>query len=337
MKPKGNTAFLASLFVSVLLAGVFGYEANQYRHSLNDSTELPPEFYSASLQEVEAYLHRRVADATARASHIAALEAAINRQDSERIAALQEGLINEFEETAESARELTVERATQDARHVDKLLQKFDEEKLILMRYIGISLGSLALALTLIAWRVSRRVKGIGFKIIFAAISGFLAWFYFLQSSNISAGFPPPLDWLSVYGLPGMFFAAGVLFPYRVQATFSWLRALGLIVVGSISFRSAIAVAIHFGRPLPVPAIDIDPRAYILASLVGAAIVLTGARFIVPLKRVLELALAGVVAAIVGGLVFEPTEDWPFISFMFWHSLMAVAIHVSENWQWRTG
>jgi len=336
MKLKANTAFLASLLVSVLLAGVFGYEANQFRQSLNDSTELPPEFDNATLQEVEAYLHRRIADATARASYIAALEAAIDRQDSERITELQEGLIREFGETAESVRELTIERASQDARLVDQLLQKFNEKKLILYRYIGVSLGSLALALTLIAWRVSPSIKGIGFKIVLAATSGLFAWFYFEHSGFFDAGFPPPFDWLSIYGLPGMLFAAGVLFPYRVQATFLWLRTLGLILVASISFRSAIAVAIHFSHPTGV-GLEIDMRAYFLASIVGAAIVLTGARIMIPLKHVLELAFAGVVAAIVGGLVFEPTEDWPFIAFMFWHGLMAVAIHVSENWQWRAG
>ena len=136
--------------------------------------------------------------------------------------------------------------------------------------------------------------------------------------------------------MPGMFFAAGVLFPCLVQTTFVWLRVLGLIVVAAISFRVAIGVAVHLGRPFPVPWIEIDTRAYVFASIVGAAIVLTSARVIVPLKSKLELAFAGGIAAIVGGLLFEPTEDWPFLAFIIWHSFMAVAIHLSENRQWRT-
>jgi len=336
MKRNANTAFLAALLVSVLLAGVFGYEANQYRQSLVESAELPSEFDSATLQEVEAYLRHREADAMNRASAIEALEAAIGRQDSEKIAEIQEQLIREFEETAESARELTLEQVTQDAVRAEHLLQMFNEKYLFLSRYIGVSLGSLALALTLIAWRVSRSVKGISFKIVLAAMSGLLAWFYFLRFSDISVGFPPLLDWLSIYGLPGMFFAAGVLFSNLVHGSLVWLRALGLIVVASISFRSALAVAIHFSRPIGVGA-EIDTRAYVMASIVGAAIVLAGARVMIPLRRVLQLASAGVVAAIVGGLVFELTEDWLFLAFMFWHIFMAVAIHVSQNWQWRTG
>ena len=337
MKRNANTAFLAALLVSVLLAGVSGYVANQYRQSLTDSTELPSEFDSATLQEVEAYLRHREAVASVRASYIAALEAAIERQDSERIAEIQEQLISEFGETAESARKLTPELAAQDAARAEQLLQTFNEKNLILSRCIGVSLAILTLALMLVAWKVSRRVKGIVSKIVFATISGFLAWFYFQQFFYFSAGFSPPLYWISVCGLSGMFFAAGVLFPYLVQAPFVWLRALGLFFASAISFRSAIAVAIHFGRPLPVPGIEIDARAYLLASIVGAAIVLISARVIIPLKRKLELAFTGVVAAIVGGLVFEPTEDWPFIAFMLWHVVMAVAIHVSENWPWRTG
>ena len=334
MKLKANTAFLVALLVSILLAGVFGYEANQFRQSLNDAIELPSEFDSTS-QGVEAYLHRRVADASARASYMAALEAAIDRQDSERIAELQERLISEFGETAESTRELTLKRATQDLEHAEQLLRTFNEKNLILSRYTGVSLGSLAVALTLIAWWVSRSIKGFGFKIVLAAISGFLAWFYFAQFFNISAGFSPPLYWLSVYGLPGMLFVAGVLFPYLTQAPFVWLRGLGLIVLGAISFWSAVQVALKLATWEIGP--DFGLLSYGSASLVGAAIVLIGARIIVPLKRVLELALAGVVAAVVGGLVFEPTEDWPFIAFMIWHSLMAASILVSENWQWRTG
>jgi len=336
MMRNANTAFLASLLVSVLLAGVFGYETNQYRQSLFDTTELPSEFDNATLQEAQAYLQGQFADAVNRASAIAALEAAIERQDSERIAEIQEQLISEFGEKAESARESTLEQVTVDARRAEHLLQTFNEERLILSQYIGISLGSLALALALVAWRVSRSFKGIGFKIVLAAMSGLLAWFYFQQFSEVSEGFPPPLGWISYFGLPGMLFAAGVLFPYLVQGTFVWLRALGLIVVAATSFRSAFTAAIHFGSPIGV-GIEVDARAYIVASIVGAAIVLSGARIMIPLKRVLELASAGVVAAIVGGLVFELTEDWPFLAFMFWHIFMAVAIHVSENWRWRTG
>ena len=332
MKLKANTAFLVALLVSILLAGVFGYEANQFRQSLNDAIELPSEFDSTS-QGVEAYLHRRVADASARASYMAALEAAIDRQDSERIAELQERLISEFGETAESTRELTLKRATQDLEHAEQLLRTFNEKNLILSRYTGVSLGSLAVALTLIAWWVSRSIKGFGFKIVLAAISGFLAWFYFLFYLSSGVGFSEVI----AYGLPGMFFAIGVMFPYLDQAAFTWLRRLGLIVLCAISFWSAIKVALQLATWEIGPQFGI--LAYVSASLVGTVIVLTGARLIIPLSRTLALTLSGLVAAIVGGLVCSLAEplDFGWIAFPIWHSLMAAAIHVAENWPFRVG
>ncbi len=260
MKLNANTAFLASLLVSVLLAGVFGYEANQYRQSLINTPE---------------------------------------------------------------------ELAAQDAARAEQLPQSFHEENLILSRYVGASLGILAIALALVAWRVSRIIKGLGFRIVLAAISGALTWFYFIKFSSAGASFSPLPNWLSLYGLPGMFFAAGVLFPYLTQATCGWLRALGLIVAAAISFWAAVQVALELATWVIGP--DFGILSYVSASLVGAAIVLTGARFTIPLHRTLALVLAGLVAAIVGGIAFKIAEPWPPSAFMIWHSLMAVVIYVAEN------
>lgn len=319
--------------MSVLLAGICGYEAYQFRQSLFEVKEIPPELDSATLQEVEAHLRGQVAVAMNRASAIAALEAAKERQDSERIDEIQEQLIREFGETADSAGELTPEQVIQDAERAEQLLQAFYEKKLMLSRYISISLGSLALALTLIAWRVSRSIKGIGFKIVLAAISGFLAWFYFLFYLSSGVGFSEVI----AYGLPGMFFAIGVMFPYLDQAAFTWLRRLGLIVLCAISFWSAIKVALQLATWEIGPQFGI--LAYVSASLVGTVIVLTGARLIIPLSRTLALTLSGLVAAIVGGLVCSLAEplDFGWIAFPIWHSLMAAAIHVAENWPFRVG
>ena len=320
MGRNAKTAFLATLLLSFLLAGAFGYEAYKYRRSLTDSAELPSELDNATLPEIQGYLDRRVADAISQFNALSALEAAIERKDAERIAELQESLTSEFGETAESARKWSLEQVRQDAIHAERLLHTFQGNKVILTRYADLSLGSLALALMLIGWSASRSTKGISSKTCLAAISGLLAWLYFLGPSDLSTGSPL---------MPGMFFAAGVLFPYLVQGTLVWLRALGLIVVATISFWSAFQLA------LKLAAWDIGPSisllAYICASLVGAAIVLSGARFIIPLRRTPELALAGLVAAIVGGIAFKLAESWLFCAFIIWHSLMAAAIHVAQK------
>jgi hypothetical protein len=326
MGRNANTAFLATLLLSLSLAGGFGYEAYQFRRNQIASTELPSALHSATVPEIEAYLEERLADALGRANTIAALEAAIRRQDSERIAELQESLISQFGETAEGARKLSLEQASQNAIHAEQLLQEFQGNKVILERYIGVSLGSLALALVLIAWSVSRGTKGISSKTCLAAISGFLAWFYFLGPLGLSTGWPLT---------PGMFFAAGVLFPYLAEGSLAWLRALGLVVVATISFWLAFQLALKLATWDIGPSIGL--LAYICASLVGAAVVVSGARFIVPLRRTLELALAGLVAAIVGGIAFKLAESLLYPAFIIWHSLMAVAIHVAENWQLRSG
>lgn len=100
-----------------------------------------------------------------------------------------------------------------------------------------------------------------------------------------------------------------------------------MIILSSVSYLAAAEVALKAtGQEY-----FIDTRGYLAASLVGAVIVLTGARLIIPLRRSGPLAVAGLLAAIIGGLVFVPADySCRSLAYMTWHSLIAIAIHFSQ-------
>lgn len=170
---------------------------------------------------------------------------------------------------------------------------------------------------------MSGRVKSLGFKIMLAAVSGLCCGMVWQSElSDLAPG----------YFVCAALFAAGVLFPYVRYGKSAWLVVPGLIVLATFSFSCANeAVWIARGDSyVPVT------TGFLAASLVGAFIVLAGARFIIPLHRSFELVVAGFLAAIIGGIVFVLLDDSAFyFAFATWHSLMAVAIHLAENWPLR--
>ena len=170
------------------------------------------------------------------------------------------------------------------------------------------------------------------FKLMLAAVSG-LCWVFLV--SEWDPGESKVLGFLQGI-LPGVFFAAGVLFPYLKRHRFVWLRVLGLIMLSWVSFISAILVGAWVDSKSWSfwHSQNIGAAAYVSASLVGAFIVLIGARFIIPLRHTVVLAIVGLVASIIGGLVFiSLISDSMFVlAVMAWHTLMAAAIYVAENW-----
>ena len=103
-----------------------------------------------------------------------------------------------------------------------------------------------------------------------------------------------------------------------------------------VSFISAILVGawVDSERSNFWESQNIDAVAYVSASLAGAFIVLTGAKFIIPLHHPVVLAITGVVAGVFGGLMFiSLSSDFMLVlAVMAWHTLMAAAIYVAENW-----
>ena len=167
-------------------------------------------------------------------------------------------------------------------------------------------------------------------KAVLAGVSGLLCFAVYYFGFD---GFWPEMLFFCVSGAS---FAAGVLFPHLRYDRTAWFRGLGLIAVSALSYWSSIETASRTN----VAIFTIDTRAFIAASLVGAIIVLTGARLILPLTRSIALAVVGLPAAIIGGLFFALAMEqdslfWLSFAYLTWHILMAVAIHVSENWRRR--
>jgi hypothetical protein len=159
------------------------------------------------------------------------------------------------------------------------------------------------------------------FKITLAAISGLccgLAYDFYIMSET-------ELNELSVLGLLGILFAAGVLFPYLSPDRSAWPRGIGLIGISMLSFLCATTTFGAVSGPYVV-----TTAGFVAGSVVGAAIVLTGAMIMIPSRRPVVLAVAGFPAAIVGGLLFWLLDLWFPLPFIIWHLLMAVAIYIAE-------
>lgn len=174
-------------------------------------------------------------------------------------------------------------------------------------------------------------------KAALAGVSGLLCYVVF--HLGVDSTWPEPLFWI----LSGTIFAAGVLSPYLKYDRSTWYRGFALIVTSALSYWAALET---FDQ---IVTMAIETSAFLAASLVGAFIVLIGARLIIPLNRSISLFFVGFPVAIIGGLAFPLALELNFhsssiseefsisLAFMAWHSLMAVAIHVAENWQLRIG
>ena len=157
--------------------------------------------------------------------------------------------------------------------------------------------------------------KTIGFKLVLAAASGVcVAWLTKTTSYDLLVLTPGG----------GMLFSIGVLFPYLKRDKSFWYRGVALVALASFSFYTAMEIR-------DLGAVGMGPG-FMPASLVGASIVLVGARFAVPLNGSFQLVVTGLTAAVIGGLVFEHSGGVYLLPFVVWHCLMAIAIHISENW-----
>jgi len=167
---------------------------------------------------------------------------------------------------------------------------------------------------------MGNRYVSVGLKVALAAVSGFCSWLVCWNT---------PLDAdVRFYGLPALLFAAGVLFPYVRRDRFLWYRCLGLITISVISYYCAMNIALGGWR-----AFGPGPESLVTGSLVGATIVLTGARLLIPLKHSVELVVTGLVAAIIGGFAFVlVADDRVYLAFVLWHSVMTLAIYSAETW-----
>ena len=171
------------------------------------------------------------------------------------------------------------------------------------------------------------------YKLLLAAASGIACGFVYVFVKDEPGGFPG-IWWWAFYILPGALFAAAVLFPYLQRDRTIYWRAAGLVVLSSLSYWSAVQVAL-LGTDWVSSREDM-----LLASLAGATIVMVGVLFIAPIRASVAYFLLGLVASIIGWLLFYYLFDFldyldyipgaAYPPYAIWHILIAAAIHVGS-------
>lgn len=170
-------------------------------------------------------------------------------------------------------------------------------------------------------------------QLVFAALSGVAVNMWVEWSDGLMANRAPVWDALS-YLVPGGLFAAGVLIPQLGVGRTFVRRALALVVASAASFYVAVRIAadgwLGLGQSGPsLPSL-------LVASLVGVAIVLPAAHWLIGMGRPVRLWVFGFIAAVLGAVVLHfgantSMFDLPHESFAAWHVLLCVAIRVGRG------
>jgi transcriptional regulator with XRE-family HTH domain len=133
------------------------------------------------------------------------------------------------------------------------------------------------------------------------------------------------------FGVPGALFGLAVLCPYLRAGHRLMARALALIGASTLSYFCAVMTALNAEAWVPGTPFVV---AFLLGSLIGVAIVLVAARFLIPLRVTAAFWSLGFVASLVGGAAmyagFEILGDstWSTIAgFCVWHVAACLAIH----------
>jgi transcriptional regulator with XRE-family HTH domain len=183
-------------------------------------------------------------------------------------------------------------------------------------------------------------------RLFFAGLSG-VAVGYWLDARNGGVVLSRGPFWASAfdYLVAGFLFAAAVLIPELPRSQSFVRRSLGLVVASAFSFFAAVMIALEgpelFGALSSSSASAFGPRwepaiyTLLLASIVGVAIILAAARALIGVYSPLRLWTAGMIAAVLGGVVLGRPYTYffpiPFASFAIWHMLLCVAILVGRG------
>lgn len=163
-------------------------------------------------------------------------------------------------------------------------------------------------------------------RLVLALVSGGLCALAFRLHYN--AGW---LDfgWLD-FGMPGALFAVAVLCPYLRAGRGLTVRAVALIGASALSYYCALTTALNGDSWFPIRPLT----SFLLASLVGVAIVLVAARILIPLRVTPAYWLLGLAASLVGGValyagfeVFGDSTLSTVVSFCVWHVLACIAVY----------
>ena len=168
---------------------------------------------------------------------------------------------------------------------------------------------------------------GISLKLLLAGLSGFLVTLSWSAHPEIDVS----IDSALVYGLCGSLFAAGVLLPYLKREDLHSWRPVGLVIVSAASFYCAVYASSEWGSGKWGPT---NLQDFVIASLIGAGIVLLASPPILALRYSLKYIALGVLAALIGGvsfrLILDEFEYGLYLSFGIWHMLMCIALHLSN-------
>jgi transcriptional regulator with XRE-family HTH domain len=154
-------------------------------------------------------------------------------------------------------------------------------------------------------------------KLALAVVSGVLC----ALLSRWRSGWLPDF---SEFVIAGAIFAVAVLCPYLRSGHRLVMRALALMGASALSYSCAVATALNA---------DLSLTAFLIASLVGVAIVLVAAKILIPLRVTAAFWLLGLAASLVGGgamyagwEIFGDTTLSTIGSFSVWHVLACIAI-----------
>ena len=132
-------------------------------------------------------------------------------------------------------------------------------------------------------------------------------------------------DELAVYPASGLLFAAGVLYPLLPTDNRTWPRTLGFAITSTASYYSAVWLA------LDGPFNDNQWVSFTIASVAGAAIVMTAFAMATQTQLSRSFVSSGLVAGLVGGpitLVTLPEDTLLILTgHAIWHSLISLAIY----------
>jgi hypothetical protein len=166
---------------------------------------------------------------------------------------------------------------------------------------------------------------GFSLKLLFAAISGFLVSLTWSGAAELGFEF----DVVVIYGLLGSLFAAGVLLPYLKREDLRSWRPLALVLVSAVSIYGALYTAGEWNSGKWGP----DLEDFVVASIVGAGVVLLPSPYILGLRYSLKYLALGILAAVVGGVLFHVLGGIAYsfyLTFGLWHVAICVALHYSN-------
>ena len=184
-------------------------------------------------------------------------------------------------------------------------------------------------------------------RLVFASLSGVAVWFWFDSPPGVwffdhgplfsgNAPYAAAIDYLAM----GCLFAAAVLIPELPAGRASVRRALGLVLASALSIFTAVAIADEVPNLFWTPGISsrtisvIFAASSVGASIVGAAVVLAAAHWLIGMDRPLRFWVSGMIAAVLGGFVVGGSfllYRFQFASFAIWHLLLCVAIQMGRG------